>query len=604
MLNLSYGTSMNVHNFRILLSFLKPVRSRLFLACVLQTFASLVTLVPFAAIVYLSERTMVGQFSMELAYRVSAYVLGAIVARIAFSISASALCHFADNDFHFHVRRRFIQSFDSVPLRWFLTHQSGELKKLLQDDINAMHQLVAHFSMDAIHLLVWPTVIVVYLASYSASFMAIALVPAVASFIVYLWQIWHFSKHLDEYDARLTEINNATVELVQGIAPIKLFSPEKGVPKRFQNATSGFAKAFTSWTRGLIPFSSANEVLVSPLASVLWICLTGTLFIQQGWLEPIEILPFLLVGTGLGGPLQTISGTYTQLQKALEAAGRVAALFHQKPLPVPASPQEPRDAAIQFDNVTFSYAPGSPVIKNVSFSIAPGSLTALVGPSGAGKSTLANLLLRFADPDSGHIRIGGVSLTDIAPDTLHQYISFVFQDPYLLRASIYDNIALASTSPSHEEVERAARLACIHERIMECPKGYDSIIGQDVQFSGGESQRLSIARAFLADSPILVLDEPTAHADPLSERALQQAISHLAANRTVLVIAHRLKSIVNAEQIIVMDKGHIAEKGRHEELLANEGVYCALWSIATQDQLGAKPAPSPHPTASQLLTTA
>lgn len=573
---------MDTQNLRIFLSFLKPVRGRLILAAILQAFASLITLIPFAAIVYLSEKTLAGQFSMSIAYSVSAYVLAAIVARIALTLTASSLCHFADNDFHFHIRKSFLQSFDSVPLSWFSAHQSGEVKKLLQDDINVMHQLVAHFSMDAIHLLIWPAVILIYLASYSLSFTLVSLIPALASFFVYLWQVWHFSQHMDEYDQRLTEINAATVELVQGIAPIKLFSPEKGVPRRFDTASHSFTRAFASWVKGLIPFSSANEVLVSPLASVLWICLTGTLFIQQGWIRPVEIVPFLLVGTGLGGPLQTLSGTYTQVQKALEAAGRVATLFQQTPLPVPSVPESPKGSALRFEQVSFGYEPEHPVIHNIELDIPQSSITALVGPSGAGKSTLAKLLLRFADPDSGEIRLGTVPLTKIAPDQLRQQLGFVFQDPYLLQTSIHDNIALSSKTASREAVEHAARLACIHERIQKCPKGYDSILGQDVQFSGGENQRLAIARAFLADPPVLVLDEPTAHADPLSERALQKAISNLTKNRTVVVIAHRLQSIIHADQIVVMDKGQIVEKGKHLELLAQNGLYAQLWNTAQE----------------------
>jgi ATP-binding cassette subfamily B protein len=208
--------------------------------------------------------------------------------------------------------------------------------------------------------------------------------------------------------------------------------------------------------------------------------------------------------------------------------------------------------------------------------LAPGTVTALVGASGAGKSTLAALLARFWDPTGGRITIGGVDLREIAGDELYRHVGLVLQDVRLLRASVRDNIRLACPDASDEQVEAAARAASIHERITRLPQGCDTIIG-DGALSGGETQRLAIARTLLADTPVIVLDEATAHADPDSEAAVQDALSHLAVGRTVLVIAHRLHTIVDVDQIVVLDDGQVAQTGTHAELLEQGGRYAELW---------------------------
>ena len=230
--------------------------------------------------------------------------------------------------------------------------------------------------------------------------------------------------------------------------------------------------------------------------------------------------------------------------------------------------------------MSVSYDGESEALKEIDLTLEPGTVTALVGPSGSGKSTLARLLPRFWDPTAGRITIGGAPINQLDPDELYRLVGIVFQDVQLLWATVRENIAMGDPGASGETIERAARAASIHDRILELPKGYDAVVGEEVRFSGGEAQRVSIARAILADAPILVLDEATAFADPESEAAIQDALSELVAGRTLLVIAHRLHTVAGADQICVLDQGRIVERGRHEDLLRMNGMYARLWEAS------------------------
>jgi ATP-binding cassette subfamily B protein IrtA len=268
---------------------------------------------------------------------------------------------------------------------------------------------------------------------------------------------------------------------------------------------------------------------------------------------------------------------------AAAAALRIQRLLDVAPLPMPSSPRRPAGHRVEYDDVRFAYggdsdADNHDVLQGVSFTCEPGSVTALVGPSGSGKSTLATLLPRFHDVTGGAIRIGGVDVRHIDPAELYRHVGFVLQDVQLVGGSIRDNVALGRPEAADTEIRDACRAAQIHDRITALPRGYDSVVGQDVRLSGGEAQRVSIARALLADTPILVLDEATAFADPESEAAIQDALAHLVGGRTVLVIAHRLSTITGADRIVVLDRGRVAEIGTHTELLAARGLYMRMWA--------------------------
>jgi ATP-binding cassette, subfamily B, bacterial IrtA/YbtP len=275
----------------------------------------------------------------------------------------------------------------------------------------------------------------------------------------------------------------------------------------------------------------------------------------------VDVLPFLLLGVGLTAPVSALMGhAFDEMQAAARAVGRIREVLRLPLLAQPEQPRSPQGHRVELRGVHFSYNGDRDVLRGVDLVLEPGTFTAIVGPSGSGKSTLVKLLPRFFDPTSGSITLGGVDLREIDPPELYRTVSFVFQDSVLLRTSVAENIALAVPDADPDAVVQAARSANIHERILELPHGYETVLGDEAELSGGEAQRISLARALLADTPVLVLDEATAFADPATEQALRRMLATMSGERTVLVIAHRPATIADADAVVVLQDGRIAEE--------------------------------------------
>ena len=301
-------------------------------------------------------------------------------------------------------------------------------------------------------------------------------------------------------------------------------------------------------------------------------------------MAPADLLPFLLLGLGLTAPVAALGHGFDDMQAARRAVGRIRDVLAVPSLPEPAHPVAPQGHRVELRDVRFGYDADHEVLRGIDLVLEPGTVTAIVGPSGSGKSTLVQLLPRFFDPTHGSVALGGVDLRELGSRELYRLVSFVFQDVRLLRASVADNIALAVPHADLDDVVRAARLANIHDRILELPRGYDTVLGEEATLSGGEAQRISIARALLADAPVLVLDEATAFADPQTEQAVRRALATLAGDRTILVIAHRLETVADADTVVVLENGSIVERGSPAELLAQNGKFAEFWRSHRGDE--------------------
>lgn len=562
---------------------LAPVSGMLTVASLLVAVASVCTVVPFLLIVAACRELLETPVDTERVWWLFGAAVVVLIVRALLQAVALTWSHAVDAGYQLTLRRLLADKLTRVPLGWFGERSSGEVKTYLRDDVEALHYLVAHARLEFVGALVVPLVTLGYLFTVDWRLTLVLLIPLIAYFVL-------FGKIMDRdgrdrlavYTRWERRTSEATIEFVDGIQVVRAFGQAGKAHTEFQSAVDGQVQAARRMKMPIIRVQSASDIVVMPVFVMLIVVVGGLAFVGLDWVNPLDLLPFLLVGLGIGSSLLGL-GYGSQ---ALRAGGAAALRLHelqQTPeldtAPTTSTGPASQAGVVRFDGVEFAYRTGHDVLRGVDLELHPGTITALVGPSGSGKSTLAKLLPRFYDVGAGRITIDGRDIREFTSEDLYRTVGFVFQDVRLIRGSIRENLLLARPDADDAAIERASRAAQIHDRIMALPRGYDSEIGVDASLSGGEAQRLSIARALLADTPVLVLDEATAFADPESEAAVQDALAALVAGRTVLVIAHRLHTITGVDRILVLENGTLVEQGTHTELRAAGGLYQRLWEI-------------------------
>ncbi|MCP1308980.1 ABC transporter ATP-binding protein [Paenibacillus tyrfis] len=477
-----------------------------------------------------------------------------------------------------------------LPLGWLNGTSTGVVKKTLEQNVEKVETFVAHQLPDLIHVVVSTLVMIVAMFALNGWLALACVIPIAIGFTVQILLTTgeKSKKNVKLYYDSLERMSGSAVQYVRGMPAVKVFGQTVHSFRKFYDDMIRYRDYCVKFTdqfqNGFLIF----KVILSSFAAFILPVGVYLLARDPGSVAFASVLLFFLImAPGISAPMFKIMNISSSLRDINEGVERIDRILAEEPVKEPEIPRKPDAYDLTFHNVSFSYgAEGrssrSEALSDLSFNARQGKVTALVGPSGSGKSTVANLIPRFWDVGEGSIRIGGVDIREMASADLMNTVAFVFQETFLFYDTLYNNIAVGRPGASPEEVYAAAKAAQCHEFIGRLPQGYDTLIGEGgVYLSGGEEQRVAVARAILKDAPILVLDEATAFADPENEYEMQQALKQLMQGKTVIVIAHRLSSIRDADQIIVLNAGRLDERGTHDGLVAANGLYARMWKAYT-----------------------
>ena len=516
--------------------------------------------------------------------------LGGLAGGLILLYAALMSSHVAAFRILYGLRVRLSEHIGRLPLGFLNNTSTGAIKKTMDQNIEKIEGFIAHTIPDLVNVMA--TVVVMLVIFFSLDVWLTVVCLAVVLISLFLQFSNFMGKRAREfmaiyYDAQ-EKMSASAVQYVRGMPVVKIFGQSVRSFRQFNaeiQAYKTFAlKCCDTYQNGMIAFTVLLNSMVTfilPIGILLMQASPQSLSLAVVWLF------FIIMGPGMASPVYKLTFLGGNTRDINEGVSRIDRILEQKPIPEPEHPQVPATYDVEFRHVSFSYEnteqrTRTEALRDVSFTAPQGEITALVGPSGSGKSTAANLIPRFWDVEQGEIRIGGVDIRRIATEKLMDMVSFVFQDTFLFYDTLYENIAVGSPGATQEKVIAAAKAAQCHDFIEHLPQGYETRIGdKGVFLSGGEAQRICVARAILKNAPILVLDEATAFADPENEHKMQMALQSLIKGKTVIIIAHRLSSIISAHQIIVMKEGRIAQCGKHEVLSATEGTYKNMWDAYT-----------------------
>ena len=558
-------------------------RNLTLLGCILSALSAVLGLIPYVC-VWLAARDVLETWPALTGVSGSARwgwtAVWTAVGSIVLYFAALMSTHIAAFRTARNIRRSAMTHVLKLPLGFFTGSQSGRLRKLIDDNAGLTEDLLAHKLPDLAGTIVTPIAAVLMLFLFDWKMGLLCLLTMVLALLsMCLMMGGKNAGFFHRYQKEIERMSGEAVEYVRGIPVVKMFQQTVYSFKAFYAAIRDYSDLASQYAMSCRVGQTCFLTFINGAFALL---IPAALLLASGGDVRAVLVNFIfyaLFAPACGQMINRIMYMSEAVMEADEAVGRLDEILSQEPMENTGIEKQPADAAVSFDHVTFTY-PGAdrPALSDVSFAVRPGQVTALVGPSGGGKTTAASLIPRFWDADSGAVSIGGVNVKEMDTEDLMKQTAFVFQDTRLFKESLLENIRAARPDASREEVLSAAHAAQCDDILEKLPQGLDTVVGAaGVYLSGGEQQRIALARAILKDAPIVVLDEATAFADPENEHQIQKAFEALIRNKTVLMIAHRLSTVQDADHIIVLSGGKIAEQGCHESLLAQHGVYAAMW---------------------------
>ena len=549
---------------------------------VLSAVSALVALVPFVYIWKILRDVLNAAPDYAQAVNIPHYgwmaVLFAVLAYLIY-IAALMCSHLSAFRVATNLRLEVSEHLATLPLGFTETFGSGKLRKIIHESTGAAETFLAHQLPDKYNAMATPIGLLVLLLVFDWRLGLLSLVPVALGFVIMSAMTGRrMADKMRQYGNALESMSNEAVEYVRGIPVVKTFGQSVFSFKKFKATIDEYEKWVIAYTKELrMPMMLYTAAINGVFAFLI---VGGLLFTRNGVTSEflLNLLFYIIITPVISLTLTRIMYMSENELVVADALARVDSVLDAEPVPENDHPRHPKDASVSLKDVHFSYDGKTDVIKGVSLEIQPGQTVAFVGPSGGGKSTLANLVCRFFDVQSGSVRVGGADVRDIPKEELMDTISFVFQNSRLLKGSILDNVRLGRPQATEAEVLAALKAAQCMDIVEKFPAGIHTVIGtKGVYLSGGEQQRIAIARAMLKNAPILILDEATAFADPDNEAKVQAAFARLAKGKTVLMIAHRLSTVANADCIYVVQDGQIAESGTKDELCAQNGLFARMW---------------------------
>ena len=507
------------------------------------------------------------------------FIILGVVARILSGIFS----HISAFNILYKIRIDLIEHMSKLNMGFFKKNMTGKLKKIINEDVEKLENFIAHQIPDLSSAFATPLIFLGIMFYFNWQLSLVLFIPIILGILAQSGMFKNYMGKVDHFYKLVAKLNSTIMEYINAMNVMKAFNLTAKSFKDYRDNTQEYADYWIELTELAVPYYSAFLCLVD--TGLLFIIPIGGIMLLNGKITISVYILFLLMSTIFLNSLRTLFELSESLSFLLKGMEKIIEIFNEKEQKSgDISFPEHFSESLKYENVTFAYNKAK-VINNFTLTIRAGTTTALVGPSGSGKTTIGLLAGRFWDIDEGKITIDGTDIKDISYESLMDNVSFVFQDTFMLHDTIYENIIMGKNY-TREEVENAAKKAQIHDFIMSLPDRYETKIGEGgVKLSGGEKQRISIARAILKNTPIVILDEVTSYSDIENEAKIQSALKTLLKGKTALIIAHRLYTIKNADNIVFMKKGQITEQGTHEELLRNKGDYWHLWSLYNENDL-------------------